>query len=752
MTDSPYKSAARGSARGLGAHEIDWAKPGGDEIVDFVSIQYRAGKDRRRPWEADAMENLAFMGGDQHVKFSSATLDLAREIVDAEVPEEWDQQIEVNTLKGFVLQRMAFLVGVPITWFVRPFSADDDDVYSSKLGQKLLQYQWAGGDQGFQTRFLEALWIMFGTGVIFGHPVWDPTRGERTLHRPPKATSEKSPKAGDRLNQWVERIAGRLRKKPSDIRLGADGAYASSTGEVHVEFATGFEITEPVHCQNIDEAAWLIYSKLRTIESLRERYGAVVDDLNPDNDSDVFQSGWRAEYGDFSEYSNEGSAEEAPADHAFVHELWRPASSRYPEGYRAVVCQDTVLDKGQNPYVHGRLPFAPMKELPERRFRPRCSIRMLIKMQAARNSINGKIGRHANKVVDPHMLAEKGTNLPDDFLQKGPSKVTEIPEGQIDKIKPLQMPGLPQVVLQFDERLRANMMEVMGVHDSSLGRAESAQQSGRHAAILQQSDARGNSVTRMLVEEALCEVGSQSLWLYYQYVRKERLIVLCGTTYTHEAVTFKGTDLYRRKGGEGPTTFNVEVSIGSEPDMDAVAQRIEMLIKAGVLDPANREADRLRIEKMLGEASARDTDQTAVHRSNAARENAMLLQGSTPKVARGDADPIHIDEHERWTTTEEYRRAAEKNRNLPQLVELHLREHLYQLVEKRERPKLIAEVIRADLRVEYADRLGPGVSRVEGVEDQSVQGGEGLRGEGFEGPLPSTLEPSAPSSLMSFAQ
>lgn len=748
MTDSPYKSAARGSPRGMGAHEIDWAKPDDDEIVDFVSIQYRAGKDRRRPWEAVSMENLAFMGGDQHVKFSSATLDLAREIVDAEVPEEWNQQIEVNTLKGFVLQRMAFLVGVPITWFVRPFSADDDDVYSSKLGQKLLQYQWAGGDPGFQTRFLEALWIMFGTGVIFAHPVWDPTRGERTVHRPPKGTSEESGKGREGLRRWVDRIAGRLRKKPSDIRLGSDGAYAGSAGEVHVEFATGFEITEPAHCQNIEDAAWLIYSKLRTIESLRERYGSVVDDLNPDNDSDVFQSGWRAEYGDFSEYSNEGSPEDAPADHAFVHELWRPASSRYPEGYRAVISQDTVLDKGYNPYVHGRLPFAGMKELPERRFRPRCSIGMLIKMQAARNSINGKVGRHVNKVVDPHMLAEKGTNLPEDFLQRGPSKTTEIPEGQIDKIKPLQMPGLPPVVLQFDERLRANMMEVMGIHDSSLGRAESAQQSGRHAAILQQSDARGNSVTRMLVEEALCEIGSQSLWLYYQYVRKQRLVVLCGTTYAHEAVTFKGTDLYRRKGGEqGPTTFNVEVSIGSEPDMDAVAQRIEMLIKAGVLDPANREADRLRIEKMLGEASARDTDQTAVHRSNAARENAMLLQGNTPKVARGDADPIHIDEHERWTTTEEYRRAAEKNRNLPQQVELHLREHLYQLVEKRERPKLIAEVIRADLRMEYGDRLGPNGARVEGVEGQRVQG--------TEGPLPSApspINPSDPSSLMKFAQ
>lgn len=743
MAQGNYDSAARGAV-GLGAHQIDWKNPSDDELIDFVTVQYEAGKDRRRPWEAEAMENLAFLGGDQQVKFSAQTLDLVRDILESEVPEVWDQQIEVNTLKGFVLQRMAFLVGVPVTWFVRPFSGDDDDIGSARLGQKLLQHQWAGGDPGFEGRFLEALWVMFGTGVVFPHVVWDPTRGDRTVHRPPKGDSDES--HGHRAN-WVRRIAKRLGKQPADVTLGADGGYEAAEGQVHVEFATGFELTEPAHCQRIGDAEWLLYSRLHSIESLRERYGAPVEKLTADNDSDAFTSGWCAEYGDYGEYSTTGAAQKAPADHAFVHEVWRPASDRYPKGYRGVVSQDKVLDKGQNPYRHGRLPFAAFKELPERRFRPHCSVRMLIKMQCARNTLNGKVLRHVNKTVDPHILAEQGAKLPGDFLQRGPS-ITEVPDGHLEGVKALNVPNLPPGALQMDERLRANMMEVMGVHDSSLGRAESAQQSGRHAAILQQSDARGNSVTRMLVEEGLNETGRLSLWLHYQYVRKERMLVLCGSTYAHEVVTFTGADLHKRKGRvPGPTTFNVEVSIGTEPDADAVAARIERLIKAGALDPLNREGDRIRIEKMLGEVSSREMDQSALHRSNAAQENMRLLQGDWPEIARGDADRIHIDEHERWTVSEEFRRGAAKDWTLSVRVEYHLRKHLYQHGEKLVRPKLIAEVIETDLRREYAKRL---------AGEEEAAGSRAIPRESIEGPQLAaepveTTEPVA-APLLKFAQ
>lgn len=699
-----YQPEPRTSQRALGAHEIDWQNPSDDEVVDFVRNQCRAGSDRRRPWVGEAMENLAYLGGEQDVEFAGVTSDLAQRILDAEVPPEWDQPIQVNTLKNFVLQRMGFLIGVPVTWFVQPRSGDDDDVASARVGQKLLQHQWAGGDRGFNERVLEALWIMFATGVVFAYITWDPTAGERETYHPPRPQEGEDDETSGR--RWLKAIARRLGKRPDDVRLDEKGGYSAAEGNVHVEFATGAEITEPVHCHSIREADWIIFSRLRTLERLRERYGSVADTLTPDRDSDAFTTGWRALYGDFAEYSDGASAQEAPADHVLVHELWRPHSARYPKGYRAVVADDTLLKKGPHPYRHGRIPFGAMKELPERRFRPHCTVRMLLNMQTARNEVNSKIARHVNKVVDPHILAEEGADVPDDFLQRGPSQVTRIPNGYVDRIKPLVMPALPHSVWEFDQRLRDNMMEVAGVHDSSLGRSESAQQSGRHAALLQQSDARGNSVTRELIEGGFSEVGEQSLWLYYQYVRRERLLVLTGGAYAYEVVRFKGEQLHRRGRVPGPTSFNVKVSIGSEPDLQALLEKIKLEVDVGLLDPVNREADRLRIQKMLGEASTEEFDDGATHRSNAAREHELFLKGEPPMVARGDADAIHIREHEEWTTTEEFRAARRNKPRLAILVENHLREHLFQMAEKEIRPKFMAEVVEANLRVEYAERLG----------------------------------------------
>ena len=688
-------------SHGRAAHQIDWRAPSDDEVVEFVECQYAAGKDRRRPWEARAYENLAFAAGEQDLEWSAESLDLAQQTLNREQPKEWYTPLQINTIKGFLVQRIAMIAGQPITWFVPPWTTDDDDVASARIGQKLLQHQWAGGNPGFQTRVLEALWMMFATGVVFARVIWDPKRGGRRSFAPPRGGGN----SGGSVKSWLQNLARRLGKTPEDIRLSDEGAYVTAEGDVDVTFPTGFEITEPVRCRSLDEAEWLLYSTLRSIESLREQYGAIADELTADNNSDAFTSGWKAMYGFFDAVSVEPAAHDAPADHVLVHELWRPHSALYPQGFRAVVADERVLKKGAHPYKHGRLPFAALKELPDRRFRPRSTVHMLVEMQRARNDTNGRILTHVAKTTTPGMLIPESaqSKIPDDFLQGGP-QITAVPDEAIDGVRPVPTPTLPAAAWQLDARMRDNMMEVAGVHDSSMGRAESAQQSGRHAALLQQSDVRGNSVSRILIEEGLCEIGRQTLWLYYQYATSDRLRIVAGNSYAYEALRFKGSDLYRAQGPPGPTTFNVEVSIGSEPDMASVVAKVDLLIRARVLQPETNEADRLKIQRMLGQAASREFDDAAQQRSNASREHQALLAGEPVDVARGDADAVHLAEHERWTTTGEFRRAQREQRDLQMRLETHIRAHLYQMAIDELRPAFVRAIAQAELLREYGGR------------------------------------------------
>jgi hypothetical protein len=681
------------------AHRIDWRNPDERDLVAFVHHQYVAGKARRRMWEERALENLRYAAGEQDFGWSEEAQQIVDDTLQQQIHTDYQQPVYVPTLHHFVLQRMALLLGVPITWIAHPTTTDDQDVAAARLQQKLLQYQWSGGDPGFLERLIEGAWQMFCTGLVFMKVTWD----DSALPGPQAAADRNGGRKRD--TGWVRDLAERLgfSKTRSDHQL--DPLMALPPGAVRIDFPTGFELTEPVGCWRVADAPWLMQSQFVRIAELRQLYGGVADELTPDNQSEAFSTAWTRHYGPQvdADRSGEQLQQLAPAEHVLVHELWRPRCNDCPEGMRAVVADYRLLECREHPYAHGRHVYVALKELPEQRFRPGSTVGMLVSLQAARNRHRTHIAQHLNRTMVPHILAPKGAHVAEDFLQAR-GGVHEVEDDYIQAIQQFEI-NMPPYAFHLDEIYRADMMDVAGVHSASLGVRESTKESGRHAALLQESDARGNSITRLRLETALGEAGRLSLWLYWQYVSEPQLVTLAGGSYGHEASMFKGSDLWRHGDIPGPTAFNVEVKIGTEPDAGTVLQKIQMLISVGALNPMESADDRGRILRMLGELAPRDWDDDAVHRSNAAEEHRRLLDGDVPLIAIGDNDALHIQQHERWSVTDEFRSAEREDPGLGARLWAHMKQHHVQAADKAIRPRFIAAWKETELTAEYQGRI-----------------------------------------------
>lgn len=682
-------------------YEIDWRKPEAIPDVDLVALvetQYRAGKQRRYGWEAQAAEQLAWARGNQHLVWSHDVRDLVREVFE-EKPLEFRNPVVIPKLKGVVLGYLGMTIGhARPSWIVQPATRDDDDVASANVLGKVLHWYWTkGGDRGTLMKLIDGLWMVFCTGVVFAKPTWDPTLGEtdrftaETLLSAGETVESDSQrkKLLDRFRQYVRGFGRKMSDEQEDLEL--------PRGDLVVDFISGFDITEPRNVQNVNGAPWMMESRFRSIEHLTERYGEAADEVQPDEDSEAYDARRQEQYRGWRDYTgNEPDA--VPSEEALTHEFWRPRSRSAPVGAKIVVADGKVLHKGPHPYLHGRLPFIRITEMPDpEHFRPGCSVRDAMSLQRAKNHQRSQLHGHLETTVDPRILVEKEAGIPDDAFLKGPRL---IPCKDKDAVRAWEPPHPPAYMGDLDRMNDRDFEDVTGLHRSSYGDTEFAGQSGRHAQMLREGDARRLSVVRLGLELSMAAAGQQMAWLLWEFVSVERSLTITGPSRRSEVVTFKGREGLSRNAPFGPHEFNVEVQLGTEPDMNTVLGKIELLSRYRIINP-EREQDRLMVMRWLGEQVPSETDEAASHRVLASDENRRMAQGEALRANYGDDDPVHLEEHLQFTTTPDYRRAAAGNTDVELIMQMHLRHHMVQRADKEFRPMAIAKAVQARLVREY---------------------------------------------------
>jgi len=702
VPDEPTIRRQAGDSGGGGAlavHRLDWTNPAAmddSDLLAFVTNQYEAGKTRRYEWEKTASEQLAWVRGYQNYIWSDERMALEpQELTD--LPLQCRDPIIINKLRGFLLDSIGLILGRAMSWEVYPQTRENDDVTSAKAQAKLLRHFWGACSPSGQVKLLEAFWMMFTTGIVWGKCTWDPFAGPTSFFDADMMREEGEDDDEKTRGKWTQRLrelVGKKRKVKADrVKLSGDGLDLAD-GDLAVDFLSGFDVTEPEHCHLAEEAPWIIVSKFRSIEYMRERYKEAARGLEADSSQTLQQHrGYNYAAGNaigrVGEYVN-GMTE---STEVLVHEMWRPRSPSAPKGFCGIVAGQKVIKKVANPYVHGQIPLTTFREHAEpEAFRPVSTIADLMGLQRARNKQRSLIHAHLHMSIDPRIMNESGSGLPEEAFSNGP-KVINMKEGGINKVKAFEYPNPPSYMGALDEMNVRDMEDVGRVHRSTAGSKEPGTQSGKHAQLMIEGDQRGRTATKLLIQAGAERLGAQMLALIWQYYTEERSILITGERSAPEVLTFKGRTLISRP-PVGPDAANVRAMISDQASMEDVIAKVEGLTKMGYLS-AEREDDRRMVMRWINEQVPAQTDEESEHRTNAAIENELLMgdakERSKIRCAWGDNDAVHIREHEMLTTTARYKEAAAKDKQVGVGFLVHLQEHLFNRALKVMYPEVIKE-------------------------------------------------------------
>jgi len=679
----------RGRALGydvLGAHKIDWGNPKDEDLLVFVDTQVRAHDTRHLWWVRKAKVQLAWAEGEQLKIWDPHS----RSLIDSYDVQTDRIALFANRLKPAVLNWISLITAREVSFRVHPATDEDTDIESARVMDKLSTYYWRKllGN----TKFVEALWLMFCTGCSFLMSTWDPFQGQMYSLKPEDVLDEKDTKGGVYTvrQRFANLIGSLLGVDGRDVDLSEEGSYQVGEGDLACDLLTGFEVVPPFRATGIDTSSWLMVRRHHLYEEIQERYGEKAKELTPGLSEANFT------YQDYTAYQYPSerqayglySLQQSP-DHVLVYEIWRPKSRRYPKGFYGVVCQQKVLKKGPNPYEHGEIPVVMLQELPSpKHFWPPSTLQDLMSLQMEMNVTLSQVAEHKAATVQPRILAERNAGL-DELAFTARQEIVEVAPGKLESVKPWIPEPLPAYLPYWDERLRRDFEDVSRNHAPSYGRQKGSIKSGRHAIALQEADARLNSPMMRLLQDSLAHVCRQWGSILHQFVPEERTLTIVGENTEPEVLTWSKEALPHE-------IHNVTCDLGTALDRSTTMQLIDMLTARGWLSPAKEQDQRL-VYRWLGEGVATEVDPTKDDRRNASVENKSLLQGRYLNVPEGDDDTVHLEEHARIMKHAQYRRRALANPDVETCLEVHMREHERSRLRKVIRQKVMAQEIEVKL-------------------------------------------------------
>ena len=674
-----------GGSASVAAHEINWRKPGDNELIAFVETQVKAHDDRHYDWVRRAKTQLAWAAGDQLKIWD----DNRRELVDSYDVQANRIALFVNRIKPAILNWVSVITARPLSFRTTPETAEDNDIASAKVGDKLVRYYWRRllGD----SNFIDMLWLTFCTGCSFLQSTWDSNVGSETKLGAADLMSPQELAGGNGMG-LRQRFAGLLGElmgvSPDDAtdHIGQDDKVSTFDGDLACTLLTGFDVTPPVGCVSMEKAPWLVVRQYERIEDLRDLYGRKAKDI----------TGGRPE--PFSAHTDISVTPQdltgvsqlgVDMDHAMTFTVWRPSRRYLPKGHRSVICQGKVLAKGDNPYDHGEIPIVMVRELPSpKKFWPPSTVEDLMAVQAEVNITMSQVAEHKAKIIDPKIIAERGIGL-DEMAFTQPDEIVEVNPGKIERVKQWPPEALPSYLPWWEQAILRAFEDTSRNHAPSYGKQTGNMRSGKHVIALQEADARLNAPMLRMLKESFGHVGRQWLQILHQFVDESRITTLVGENHEPEVLTWSKHDLPAAE-------FNVECDLGPAIDRETTTNLIDTLTARGWLVPGEQ-GHRETVFKWLGEGVAQQIDESENDRRNAALENARLLQGQPAPTSDGDDDTVHLDEHSRMQKTGQYRMALAQDLELEKVFNVHKSDHERRRIMKRVRQEIAQAVITRDM-------------------------------------------------------
>ena len=365
----------------------------------------------------------------------------------------------------------------------------------------------------------------------------------------------------------------------------------------------------------------------------------------------------------------EGSYHVKYENAAKIYEKWELPNKKFPEG-RHIACtkkqiiKNTVLPseyKGRLPFVKfdyldfmlGIVPYA------------QGMVEQLISLQEEYNFTITRLAGYKKWMAGKVMIPRK-------------SKISSKWDDEVGQlifyntgfgVPTYQNPPAPPAYLGEELlRIRRDMEDVAGVHDTSLGRIPTGVKSGKAIENLSELDTSQLAPQLMTLEQKLSFTMEMVLEIMEEKYSEGRFIEITGDVYGQEVKSFKGSDLIGNR--------RIKISLGSSlPNTKQARQEFILEMEQRQLISKEKAKELLEFGDIEGIYHSMDETQAKEENNNITKENYQVT------VEPYEDHSIHLKTHTDFMKTRDFSELPEE---VKERFKQHIQEHQnYLLAEAR---------------------------------------------------------------------
>lgn len=570
----------------------------------------------RRPFEQQWYTNIAFYMGRQWVVWTgpASTGQGTFMLVEPPAPR-WRVRLVVNKVKPMIRNEFTKLTKEEPQFFVNPQTADDTDIAAARAAEQINEYLL--DTMRFNRRRRQAtLWsVITGVGIL--------------------------------------KIYYNQNKKLN--KTGPVGAPV-------LESITPFNLYVPnIQIEDLEEQPFITHEAAYTPTQIYDAYGVKVK-ADSSVGSGVFEQRLQGVLGIKNVGQNLNTVR--------VRETWIKPCGKFPEGNMVVWVSDQIIhEEGSWPYEHGHYPFVKIDHVPvPGRFYGQSVIEDVVPIQKEYNKTRSQLIESKNRMSKPQLIAAKGSVDPKKITSE-PGLIIEYQAGFAPP-QPLPLQPVPGYVIQELDRLLQDIDDLSGQYEITKGRTPPGVEAASAIAYLQEENDTRLFHTVASIEDAVQEIGFQSLCLVQQYWEEKRLVKVVSKNGIYETRMFKGSDL------KNNVDLRVETQSMAPRSKAAKQAFITELMKMGAI-PMDKGLERLELSDLQALYNEMQIDKRQAQRENwvmsTMKPVAVPVTGpdgqpqldmfSQPQVQKQypplptndfDNDEVHIMVHENYMKSQEY--------------------------------------------------------------------------------------------------
>lgn len=572
-----------------------------EKIVAEIIEDFKKRQEARRPLELNWRLNMNFVVGNQFAQISSSG-----DIEESAKEFYWQEREVYNHIAPILETRLAKLARVKAKAQVRPATADDDDIASASLASKLIDAVCKENDFSSQLAMANS-WSEI-TGSAFFKITWDPLKGHT---------------------------------------LDAEGKVKE--GDVTISLCPPFEIfPENIAISDLDKQASIIHARVLTTQEVKSLWGKEVKG----GEVNVFSFDSTESGGGFGYTASVPKlVSEKREDSVVVIEKYEKSTSERPLGRLTIVAGDTLLFRGDLPYLNGEdgtrgYPFSKQVCIDSlSNFFGTSVVERVIPVQRAYNTVKNRKHEYMNRMAVGVLAVEDGSVDVDMLEEEGlpPGKVVVYRQGSNPphSLAPVQVP------VEFsreEEKLLNEFVMISGVSEvTTYSQVPSNVASGTAISLLLEQDDTRISLTADSLRESIKRIGKHVLRLYRQFAKVPRVKRITGENGEVEIAAFSSGNI-----DSEDIVFDTISDI--EDTLSARRAMVYDLLKLGLFSDENGKlstSTKSKIFEILGFGNWEDgRNNDEQHRKKALKEN-MDFDKKEVGVDVYDDHALHIEEHVR---------------------------------------------------------------------------------------------------------